>query len=121
MRLDMLRSAYKTVENISVDYSDMTPAEVKEIDSALDIILKLAKETITKAEAEAEDQRYSLNVRLKSGKEFNFTCSDYTINYNELLGCVTRFKFENGKGDCPVYLNTTDIESISINSKVDLV
>ncbi len=119
MRLEELRRAYKIARDLSIDYGEKTPEEIKELDNALDIIFKIAKEAITKAEA--EDQRYSLNVRLKSGKEFNFTCSEYTINYNELLGCVTRFKFKNGQGDCPVYLNPTDIESISLNNKEALV
>lgn len=55
MRLDNLRKAYKIAENVSVDYDGMTPEEIKEIDDALDIIFKLAKTAIERAESEAEE------------------------------------------------------------------
>lgn len=75
------------------------------------------KEAANKAGLIYEEKRYKLNVRLKSGKEFNFTCSSYSISHNELLGMVTRFKFEDGRGDCPIYINPCDIESISVNNE----
>ena len=122
MRLEQLRKAYKIAENVSVDYNGMTPEEIKELDDALDTVFKLAKEAIERAEESEdmrtkEEKRYKLNVRLKSGKEFNFTCSGYNINYNELLGIVTRFEFDNGRGNCPIYINPTNIESISIDNE----
>lgn len=50
MRLERLRAAYKVAENVNVDYSGMTPEEIKELDDALDIIFTIAREAITKAE-----------------------------------------------------------------------
>ena len=41
MRLEQLRKAYKLAENVSVDYSGMTPEEIKELDDALDTVFKL--------------------------------------------------------------------------------
>lgn len=73
--------------------------------------------TDKEAATKAGEKRYKLNLRLKSGKEFDFTCSSYSINFNELLGIITRFKFEDGRGDCPIYINLADIESISVNNE----
>lgn len=50
MRLEQLRKAYKIAENVSVDYSGMTPEDIKELDDALDTVFKLAKEAIERAE-----------------------------------------------------------------------
>ena len=50
MRLEQLRKAYKIAENVSVDYSGMTPEEIKELDDALDTIFKLARTAIERTE-----------------------------------------------------------------------
>ena len=67
MRLEALRRAYEIAENVSVDYTGMTPEEIKELDDALDIIFKLAKEAILKAEAvdiEPQDMNKTKEVKL---------------------------------------------------------
>ena len=51
MRLEALRRAVKLVEdNLNIDYGDMTPEEIKDLDNALDTILKLCRLAIENAE-----------------------------------------------------------------------
>lgn len=54
MRLESLRKAYKIAQDISVDYTDKTPEEIKELDDALDTVFTLAKQKIIEAEEEIE-------------------------------------------------------------------
>lgn len=55
MRLEQLRKAYKLAEGVSVDYDGMTPEEIRQLDDALDIVFKLARDAIERAESEDEE------------------------------------------------------------------
>ena len=53
-------------------------------------------------------------LRLKSGREFRFQCKKYTIKKLKADGKIYSFEYEGGVGECPIYFNAEDIESISI-------
>lgn len=65
MRLEELRRAYKIARDLSIDYGEKTPEEIKELDDALDIVFTLAKEKIIEAEAEI-DKRARLKDQNKN-------------------------------------------------------
>ena len=69
MRLEALRRAYKIAENVSVDYKDMTPEEVEELDDALDIIFKLARLKIEEAETKEITELKEELEKLETGNE----------------------------------------------------
>ena len=69
MRLEALRRAYKIAENVSVDYRDMTPEEVEELDDALDIIFKLARLKIEEAETKEITELKEELEKLETGNE----------------------------------------------------
>lgn len=69
MRLEALRRAYKIAENVSVDYKDMTPEEVEELDDALDIIFKLARLKIEEAETKEITELKKELEKLETGNE----------------------------------------------------
>lgn len=55
MRLEYLRKAYKLAEDVTVNYEGMTSKQIKELDNALDIVFKIARDAIERAEAEDEE------------------------------------------------------------------
>lgn len=69
MRLEQLRKAYKIAKNVSVDYKDMTPEEVEELDDALDIIFKLARLKIEEAETKEITELKEELEKLETGNE----------------------------------------------------
>ena len=56
-------------------------------------------------------------VMLKSGREIRFECEKYEINIFKLDGRISDFKYSNGKGECPVYMHTDDIELITVTTE----
>lgn len=51
MRLEALRRAVKTVEdNLTIDYSGMSPEEIEDLDRSVDVILKLCRLAIINGE-----------------------------------------------------------------------
>lgn len=96
MRLEQLRNAYKIAENISVDYFGMSPAEIKEFDDALDIVLKLAKTAIERAEAEAEETSKLNKIKeitaraLRSSDPINLYKARALDDIAEILGIEIR-------------------------------
>lgn len=56
-------------------------------------------------------------IRFKSGREFRFKCEEYTIRTVKLDGTLSEFSFKGGVGECLVYFQVQDIESIAINRK----
>ena len=69
MRLEQLRKAYKIAKNVSVDYKDMTPEEVEELDDALDIIFKLERLKIEEAETKEITELKEELEKLETGNE----------------------------------------------------
>ena len=57
--------------------------------------------------------RSNMCIRLKSGREFLFSCETYEITKNNITGEITAYNLTNVKGECPLYIRTSDIESIS--------
>ena len=64
MRLDCLRKQLKIAENVSVDYSGMTPEEIKELDDSLDTVFKLARTAIERDEEESEARDLISKIRV---------------------------------------------------------
>lgn len=58
-------------------------------------------------------EKIRLCLRLKSGKEFHFSCDKYTITRNNATGELLRFTYESAFGECPQYFSIKDVESIS--------
>lgn len=56
---------------------------------------------------------HKMMVRLKSGREFRFSCESYTIEKSTDSGMITRFNYEGGQGECPTYFTLNEIEAIS--------
>ena len=54
-----------------------------------------------------------LILRLKSGKEFRFKCTEYKIEKHKYSGEICAFEYKAGKGECPLFFKVEDIESIS--------
>ena len=52
--------------------------------------------------------------RLKSGREFQFRCKEYSIKTFKQDGSLAEFTYEGGVGECPLYFQVSDIEAISI-------
>ena len=57
--------------------------------------------------------RHNMCMRLKSGREFRFSCEKYTIKSYSMTGELAKVEFENVSGECPIFFKTNDIESIS--------
>ena len=85
MRLEALRRAYKIAyEELSVDYGDKTPEEIKELDDALDTVFTLAKEKIIEAEAEIEKKerlKEQYKNHCRDWAEFSFDCGGLSLSY----------------------------------------
>ena len=58
-------------------------------------------------------EKIRLCLRLKSGKEFCFSCDKYTITKSNVTGELLEFTYEGGFGECPSYFGLNDVESIS--------
>lgn len=58
-------------------------------------------------------ERHDMCIRLKSGREFRFSCEKYTIKRHSITQELTEVEFKNVSGECPKFLKTDDIESIS--------
>lgn len=57
--------------------------------------------------------KHKMRMHMKSGKEFKFFCTEYTISKNKVTGELVAFNCKEVKGDCPVFFNIADVESIS--------
>ena len=53
-------------------------------------------------------------LRLKSGREFHFSCESYKIITSKYDGSLADFSYKGGKGECPIYFMVNDVEAISI-------
>lgn len=56
---------------------------------------------------------YQIVMRFKSGREYNFKCKSFDVHsnpFNELI----LFDYRGGVGECPVYYNPKDVESIAV-------
>ena len=58
-----------------------------------------------------ESAKYLL-IRLRSGREFRLTCSADEICTHKIDGSLCEFKWKDGTGDCPLWLDITQIEAI---------
>lgn len=56
---------------------------------------------------------HDICLRLKSGREFRFSCEEYTIKRHSMTQELVEAEFKNVKGECPRFFKTEDIESIS--------
>lgn len=52
-------------------------------------------------------------VRLKSGREFYFSCDKYSMTRSNITGELEETSFEGMVGECPIYLRPNEIESVS--------
>ena len=52
-------------------------------------------------------------LRLKSGREFRFSCREFEIETSKLTGELISFSFKGGVGECPIFFRIEDVESIS--------
>lgn len=59
----------------------------------------------------------SVILRLKSGREFRFECTEYSIQTLKQDGSLCGFKYEGGVGECPIWFDVDDIEVIAIVCK----
>lgn len=57
--------------------------------------------------------RHNMCMRLKSGREFRFSCEEYTIKRYSMTQELAEVEFKNASGECPQFFKTDDIESIS--------
>lgn len=55
---------------------------------------------------------HNLVMRLKSGREFKFSCKTYEFERYKFGGTLVRFKYTGGIGECPIYFDVDDIEAI---------
>ena len=53
-----------------------------------------------------------LIMRLKSGREFKFSCKTYRLEKYKIDGKLCSFEYTGGVGECPVYFDVNDIEAI---------
>lgn len=56
-------------------------------------------------------------LRLKSGREFRFECTEYSIQTLKRDGSLCGFTYKGGVGECPIWFDANDIEVIAIVSK----
>lgn len=57
--------------------------------------------------------RHDMCMRLKSGREFRFSCEEYLIKRYSMTQELAEVEFKNVSGECPKFFKTDDIESIS--------
>ncbi len=57
--------------------------------------------------------RHNMCMRLKSGREFRFSCEEYTIKRYDMTQELAGVEFKNVSGECPRFFKVDDIESIS--------
>lgn len=57
--------------------------------------------------------RHDMCMRLKSGREFRFSCKEYTIKRHSMTQELAGVEFINVIGECPKFFKIDDIESIS--------
>lgn len=55
---------------------------------------------------------HKLTIRLRSGREFRLTCSSYEIHTLRIDGSLCDFTWEDGTGECPLWLDVSQIEAI---------
>ena len=60
---------------------------------------------------------YKMILRLKSGREFKFSCDEYSIARHKMTGELTEFCCEKVVGECPLYFKTEDVEAIVLITK----
>lgn len=58
-------------------------------------------------------EKIRLCLRLKSGKEFCFSCDKYKITKSNVTGELLELTYEGGFGECSIYFGLNDVESIS--------
>lgn len=56
---------------------------------------------------------YQVIMRFKSGSEYNFKCKSYDVHTNP-FGELVLFNYKGGIGECPIYYNPKEVESIAI-------
>lgn len=56
---------------------------------------------------------FEMNLRLKSGREYKFSCEAYHTKKDKLTGALLEVSFEKVVGECPVYFRVEDVEAIS--------
>lgn len=57
--------------------------------------------------------RHNMCMRLKSGREFRFSCEEYTIKRYSTTQELAEVEFKNASGECPKFFKVENIESIS--------
>ena len=60
---------------------------------------------------------YEMIMRMKSGREFKFSCDEYSISISKVTGELTDFCCEKVIGECPLYFKTEDVEAIVLITK----
>ena len=63
---------------------------------------------------------YQIIMRFKSGSEYKFKCKSYEVHTNP-FGELVLFSYKDGTGECPIYYNSKEVESIAIikEEKID--
>lgn len=56
---------------------------------------------------------YQIIMRFKSGSEYNFKCKSYDAHTNP-FGELVLFDYKGGVGECPIYYNPKEVESIAV-------
>lgn len=60
---------------------------------------------------------YEMIMRLKSGREFKFSCDEYSISVSNVTRELMDFCCEKVIGECPLYFKTEDVEAIVLITK----
>lgn len=60
-----------------------------------------------------DKEEYKIILRLKSGREFHFSCEKYSISTTKLSRELIHCDFEGVAGEYPLYFKIEDVESIS--------
>jgi len=60
---------------------------------------------------------YEMIMRMKSGREFKFSCDEYSISISKVTGELMDFSCEKVIGECPLYFKTEDVEAIVLITK----
>ena len=62
---------------------------------------------------------FNITMVFKSGKEYHFKCKDYSITKFQMTESLYSFSYKGGIGECPIYFQVEDIESIAVELEGD--
>lgn len=55
---------------------------------------------------------HEIIMRMRSGREYRFTCKEYKISKFEETGKLIGFSAKEVIGECPIFFEIPDVESI---------